>query len=370
MPRIKVFPKRKPSTGDRKSSDRKSESDSDANFQWDKLGPHLKQIGKLVGGTLHTHLGSGTYGQVYVLCKSHNTKDACHFVVKISECQEESEWDSAERDYLFLSALQNVRVKSSANTNKTKPVRIVPRVGLAHKFYVKNPTSGYFVIVMDRYTENMRDHIDRRQGRHANGLYTPEEWDQMLLIVNAMSKYGVVHGDLKPNQFLYRENANGQPSVVLTDFGFAGLSRDIQFSQKCFAQSGPNGTHTKVHSLQPSSPKAKSFKEKSKEPDWTDPIMGWPCNTARAWDQRARPDAFTVATTEHARLINLWQLYLSHDVRDGIANLTDKMAVRIVCPENVIHELEATEFVKERIVPEGTLAKLDETRLYPPKIIL
>jgi hypothetical protein len=156
-------------------------------------------------------LGQGNHGEIVAACKNAD----CKYVLKISNLQDPTSNPANDRlqsqkDVYFLNLLKNARVNGS---------RMVPTLydhwtctfdGMEHSF-----------IVVDRWDSDMQA-LSIKNGLKARApgkLYTKNELLRMFRIGYALGALGVVHGDLKPNQYLQRNNGN---EIVITDFGFAG----------------------------------------------------------------------------------------------------------------------------------------------------
>lgn len=161
-------------------------------------------------------LGRGSFGRVVSLCKEgeegESGNGSCEHVLKIIAIQHDTAkvhdydlLDLAIREPLFLHRLRNVKLKG-------KP--ITPTLQDA---WICFP---WFYVVMDKWDGDM-DHLAREQAGDEPGVlrFTYPQFLKMFQIIELLTKLGIVHGDLKLDQFLQRNKGN---DIVITDFGLAG----------------------------------------------------------------------------------------------------------------------------------------------------
>ena len=228
-------------------------------------------------------LGSGGMGQVHEACRvdecdaCRTSGERCRYAIKVADLTEDDATGgaieaAAYRDVFFLNYLANKRVDGE---------RIVP---VLYDAWIQKRTVGsgfsslsslrhkrYFYIVMERFdgdmahlaharalarerdpqmhsprsplgrgerkTRALRAHdvkeVRERAGREMTTIYTEGELRRMFRIAAQM---GVLNGDIKPDQYLYRvKETDGKATdggnataaethtIVITDFGFAGL---------------------------------------------------------------------------------------------------------------------------------------------------
>ncbi len=183
-------------------------------------------------------IASGSYGQVFAACDAKTGN--CDFVVKQSDYDE----DSNERDLYFLmwlgqQSLQKLPIVpklvsasfcySSEPERKRGPKKRMeeresqPSTARLEPFRKNNQRSKpvFFSLVMEKWDGDVLKNIPNFKGRKA----IPEYYLlQMFDLAIRLQELGIVHGDLKPDQFLYSQD---KPYLVLTDFGLSGhLSRE------------------------------------------------------------------------------------------------------------------------------------------------
>jgi hypothetical protein len=146
-------------------------------------------------------VASGVYGKIFKICESKNK--TCNFIVK----QANYNPFSNERDVYFLSWFNQ----------RLKIYRIVPKLYSSTFCYDSKLSRSprYFSMVMDRWDGD----ILKTSLYKTSKLITEDHLLQMFFIAWTMHQFGVIHGDLKPDQFLYSKN---KPYIVVTDFGAAG----------------------------------------------------------------------------------------------------------------------------------------------------
>lgn len=92
-----------------------------------------------------------------------------------------------------------------------------------------------FFTVLDSWEGNMLP-LGRTQAANVPGnlVYNEGQLMDMLLIADQLDNLGVVHGDLKPDQFLYRGD---RKEMCVTDFGLAftfGWTEDVEDPEGMF----------------------------------------------------------------------------------------------------------------------------------------
>jgi serine/threonine protein kinase len=172
-------------------------------------------------------LGSGKWGYIKPACRrssgSDSASDVCDFAMKITSIENDEDLDRSIRDAYYLNFLQNIRLNS---------MPIVPQLldtyACGEKFM--------FAIVMDKYDSNMQNYgihrfanyvLKRRKSVKSrqvpsdktNLMFDDLQLVRMFQIAHLLSIYGIIHADLKADQFLYKSS---NKLIVLTDFGFAG----------------------------------------------------------------------------------------------------------------------------------------------------
>lgn len=168
--------------------------------------------------TNYSHLGvkeiaRGSYGYVYAICEATEKDDSkCPKIVKIIINGQE---ETIAKEITIAQLLQHSGLTPSLDR-------------------VFN-CGEYLFLVMDRYSENLEQRASKRFQDHKvilrtlegidfpfNRLvFTEQEVSEMFRIAKELSDMGIIHGDLKPNQFLWRKSDG---KIVVTDFGFSGTT--------------------------------------------------------------------------------------------------------------------------------------------------
>lgn len=175
------------------------------------------------GSSSYSLLGQGSNGQVFIGCSRNEREDkkevrhSCTHAIKILNSLE-----TGEREAYFLFLLQHLLLN-----NKPVTPRLQQVWSCGDKFFY----------VMDRFQDNMmrlgNEQFDElsvtrfpilnsyKAIRGKPALYTTYQLRTMFQICYTLSKYGILMGDMKPDQFLYREDQkNSFLDIVITDFGY------------------------------------------------------------------------------------------------------------------------------------------------------
>ena len=156
-------------------------------------------------------LGKGQYGKIAVACLADGSN--CNFAVK-TQTYNPSSLPTIERELYFLNYLKNVRIPE-------QKTHIVPLLYDAWRCpSVEYEGEGTQYIVMDRWQGDLQS---RFKGKDETLYCNEDELLQMFQIARAIGEAGVVHGDLKPDQYLYRSRGPTSVDIALTDFAFAGF---------------------------------------------------------------------------------------------------------------------------------------------------
>jgi serine/threonine protein kinase len=180
-----------------------------------------------------TLVGKGTNGLVYDVC-SRNDPSNCRFVAKQAIMEND---DFAIQDIYFLSWLSehlqgriSPRVYDTTICVHEKKVTVKKRTKKS-KSQTKIVQTRVATIVMEKFQMDGQQLLNATSKKFED-MYGAERDDntptwvlretdllKMWEIVLELDRLGIVHGDLKPNQFLFDLDQN---RVVITDFGFAG----------------------------------------------------------------------------------------------------------------------------------------------------
>lgn len=186
-------------------------------------------------------LGKGVWGVVSDVCtkKKKTGKKTC-FALKRIQVQRTIDFQTADMDTQYLDFLKKTFLHR---------YRIVPCVT---GMWISGPNQNTYNLLMSKYDGNMHylsvdahphhlnaPHLKQewkeflRQWKRPQGLYYRSELLRMYAIAWLIGTKGVVHGDLKPDQYLFnypnnREQNQAVKDIALTDFGFAGLVSDVR----------------------------------------------------------------------------------------------------------------------------------------------
>lgn len=139
------------------------------------------------------YIGRGVYGKVYSTCK----REKCDWVLKVSELNTDKAFSQFQRDQHFLQMLKDTQV-----VPKIEDVWICDDIGN---------------IVMEKFDGTVDSLIIKGEKE-----WFLESWlmNGMLDAIEVISKYKIIHADVKPDNFLYFDRL-GEKRVVITDFGTA-----------------------------------------------------------------------------------------------------------------------------------------------------
>lgn len=149
-------------------------------------------------------LGEGKHGAIVPACKDTN----CKYVLKISD-----EIEDAQKEVFFLKLLQNEKLNGEPmvpmlfdNWLCSYPIQL----GTMHSF-----------IVVDRWDSDMYalGALRMSQTKSSSLVFTKSEIKRMFCLAFLLGVFGIIHGDLKLDQYLQR---NDGKLIVITDFGFSG----------------------------------------------------------------------------------------------------------------------------------------------------
>lgn len=160
-------------------------------------------------------IGVGSYGQVMSV-PSHPRR-----VLKICRLKDTDERCNFARETHFLQAMQSLQYLDPVIKDYR---RVVPR--LYDVAILDREMSGLHL--MERMVASIHDlgcQQAQEYGLPKHELaYTWEQLCQIRRLVLALDAKGIVHGDLKRRNILYRDEEDGQVSMAVSDFGFSGYA--------------------------------------------------------------------------------------------------------------------------------------------------
>lgn len=78
-------------------------------------------------------------------------------------------------------------------------------------------------MVMDRYTGDLKTLVMSRTPPYLNH----NELDRLFRLAIVLGKWGIIHGDLKLDNYLYKGTVDLVDEIVITDFGFTGFVKEV-----------------------------------------------------------------------------------------------------------------------------------------------
>lgn len=158
-------------------------------------------------------IAHGTYGYVYAICELADKDDSkCPKIVKI-----------------VIDGKEDMIAKEITIAQMLQGSGITPELDRVFN------CNRYLFIVMDRYDDNLEKRALSLFQQHKVILRTLQGADfpftrkvfheiellEMFRIAKELSRNDIIHGDLKPDQYLWRK-IDGK--IVVSDFGFSGTS--------------------------------------------------------------------------------------------------------------------------------------------------
>jgi serine/threonine protein kinase len=166
---------------------------------------------------LDTFLGEGSNGKVFASCKSGNFLDPCNTtVVKISKHANDT---TIASEYRWMQMLYNFKLNGH---------HIVPYV--EKQWTCDNET----YMAIERFSGDLwKLGLDQGQSFQQIFLFTMDQILSMISIANLLGENQIIHGDLKPDNFLWKPNPESKTNpqiIVVTDFGFSGFANTKPFA--------------------------------------------------------------------------------------------------------------------------------------------
>ena len=186
-------------------------------------------------------LGKGKYGTVVSACKKSEvsklpkeSKERCEkLVIKESDITDEIEYATAILDSVMLAKLQDVEWENHQGEMKN----LVPR------FYESYFCDRRSYLVMEKFDTNMsnRSHELYNELLHSrpelfpknlniqdnlqHSVFPLDEFFDLFAITRKLDQLGIVHSDLKPDQFIYKDIKNDQKGgyeICIIDLSLVG----------------------------------------------------------------------------------------------------------------------------------------------------
>jgi hypothetical protein len=142
---------------------------------------------------------------IFRLCKEQN---CVYFGKSVDVFDNPKVYEEAEREVYFILALQDVTL------NGQKIVPFLYDYWLCKKMKMNILTEDRFISIYEAWEGDGKDLVFKMGP-------TPEIVTRLFKLAIALGLLGIVHGDLKLDQFIYRHK-NGKLEIAVTDFGFSG----------------------------------------------------------------------------------------------------------------------------------------------------
>lgn len=183
-------------------------------------------------------LGKGSFGEASEVCK--DRKCDGKWILKRILIPTRKSLDTKEQYAARVSKMQKEVEQEVYLMRRLKGTHLAPELQTAWRCGDKS-----FNLVMERFDRNMleqgqlqfKNHGEVNKYEKVYGtdelflLYTERQWTEMLRLAKELGKQGIIHGDGKPDNLLYRQKDD---RVVYTDFGFSG---DYKFANPKFGWS-------------------------------------------------------------------------------------------------------------------------------------
>jgi serine/threonine protein kinase len=195
---------------------------------------------------IHERLGSGMFGDVYGLRDS-LTKKPSDRILKISFLKDYTAVSTFSREVLYLRELQNHQWFDGQKWHPLAPKFFNSWIDRPHLLSLATRVIPQGTQTMERMDGTLTD-LGLKQARkklgnkqNKNSLrgvvgYTTTQIRKMVRLTFLLDHLGLVHGDLKRRNLLYK-GSHGQ-TIVLSDFGFTGLlPSDPSSSSCCYSSS-------------------------------------------------------------------------------------------------------------------------------------
>lgn len=177
-------------------------------------------------------LGQGMNGMIVPACEN----KTCKYVLKISDVPV-----NAEKEVYFLKLLQDKKINREP---------IVPHL---YDFWLCTFPSGdqniptqHSFILLDRWDSDMQKLAYTRMSKPTNRpVYRQLEIYRMFCLAYVLGLLGIIHGDLKADQYLQRGDGK---SIVVTDFGTSGGEKTPYIAELGWSGQKENDANPQVYS--------------------------------------------------------------------------------------------------------------------------
>lgn len=252
-----------------------------------------------------TPIGQGSWGKVYSACHVRNGK--CNVAIKHVQNSIQENVDQYDRNYYTLPAYREIAIyQYLAKTRLTPkllgwdvfPCSLLEAKGAPPcEDGVECSQTGCTVVrfALEKFEGNVEFLMQTWQEEEDDQrlIIRKDVLEMMFRIARELGQNGIIHGDLKPDQFLYRyDPRTNKYDIRVIDFGFAGAVPTVRAAISRAQQKGTEMKEMKI--LQTAV---------------TDPWMGWP--SLVTWPFHMIPhEQFHLSSIEEAITFNLWNLYL------------------------------------------------------------
>jgi len=172
---------------------------------------------------IRQQLGKGSLGTVYDACSPEGN---CRFVLKVQLSGGTPETDPGPREV----AISNIIMSKRANQDIIVPVLDSRRCqNLFLTKYDKWDMDGE-KLGAKQWEAQFKLSASRGGGEDGSGekqidylLYTEHQMQQFFVLAHRLTAIGIAHGDLKPDNYLYKAGKDGEPDrLAIADLGFSG----------------------------------------------------------------------------------------------------------------------------------------------------
>jgi serine/threonine protein kinase len=169
-------------------------------------------------------IAQGSYGKVSEACRRSGTttdqkQPICDLVIKETKITNMDALETTLRDIYFLLWMQQQH-SSAMVTPRIHSITICGGSKAKSKSKWKKGTLPKLIsIVMERFDQDVRQLYDSDDSKSEHTILNESDLLQMFTCLMILDRDGITHGDLKPDQFLWRKSDG---KIVISDFGLAG----------------------------------------------------------------------------------------------------------------------------------------------------